>query len=113
MVKTKGRRKIIVADKMYIWYVKLDYDSPYHILSIVSSDKTLIIHCPLEINKAYVISEGNKFQNKKTNGIWNRYLLLLNVPEIITPKFVADIILWATQSEKAVEIKWNGKDVPV
>ena len=109
----KGRRKIIVFNKSYVWYVKLDYDSPYHILNIVSEDKALIISCPLKTKITYIISKGNIFQNKKTNGIWNRYLLPFNVPEIITPKLVSDIIFFATHSDKAEEIKWNGNDVPV
>lgn len=109
-VAKKGRRKITVFNKSYVWYVEADY---YIILNIVSDDKTLIISCPLKTETAYIISKGNMFQNKKTNGIWSRYLLPFNVPEIITPKFVSDIIFFATHSDKAEEIKWNGNDVPV
>ncbi|MBR1528601.1 MAG: hypothetical protein IJ642_04775 [Oscillospiraceae bacterium] len=109
----KGRRKITVSDKNYIWYIKLDDDTPYYILNIVSFDKALIISCPLKTKTPYVISKGNRFQNKETNGLWNRYLLPFHIPEIITPKFVSNLIFWATQSEKAKETKWNGKDVPV
>jgi len=112
-IARKGRRKIIVSNKCYVWYVETDYDSPYYILNIVSNDKLLIISCPLKTETAYIISKGNMFQNKKTNGIWNRYLLPFNVPEIITPKFVSDIIFFATHSDKAEEIKWNGNDVSV
>ena len=108
----KGRRKITVSDKNYIWYVALDDDTPYYIL-IVSFDKALMISCPLKTKTPYIISKGTMFQNKKTNGIWNRYLLPFPVPEIITPKFVSNIIFWATQSETAKETKWNGNDVPV
>ena len=31
-VRTKGRRKISVDEREYVWYVKEDYDSPYMIL---------------------------------------------------------------------------------
>ena len=112
-VAKKGRRKITVFDKKYIWYVELDYDSPYHILNIISEDKTLIISCPLETESPYIISKGNMFQDRKSNEAWNRYLLPFKVPEIITPKFVSNVILWATQGEKAKEVKWNGKNVPI
>lgn len=27
-VRKKGRRKIRCSDKLYIWYVQLDFDSP-------------------------------------------------------------------------------------
>ena len=113
MIKTKGRRKITVAGKMYVWYVELDYDSPYYILNIISEDKLLIISCPVKTKTSYIISKGNIFQNKKTNGRWNRYLMPFSVPDIITPKFVADVICWANQSEKATAIEWNGTDVLV
>ena len=112
-VAKKGRREITVADKSYIWYIALDPDTPYYVLNIASFDKALIISCPIKTKTAYIISKGNIFQNKKTNGKWNRYLLPFNVPDIITPKFVSELIFWATQSGKAKETKWNGKDVPV
>lgn len=112
-VAKKSRRKIIVSDKSYVWYVELDQDSPYHILNIISDDKEFIVACPLKTEIPYIINKGSIFQNKKTKGAWNRYLLPFNIPQIITPKFVSDVILWATQSGKAKEIKWDGKDVPV
>lgn len=110
-VLKKGRRKIIVNEKSYLWYVELDYDSPYYILNVISEDKVLIISCPLKMSTPYIISKGNIFQNKKTNGIWNRYLLPFNVPDIITPKFVSELILWVSQGNDAKEVEWNGKDI--
>lgn len=84
-IAKKSRRKIIVSDKSY----------------------------PLKTEIPYIINKGSIFQNKKTKGAWNRYLLPFNIPQIITPKFVSDVILWATQSGKSKAIKWDGKDVPV
>lgn len=112
-VKESGRRKLTVANKRYLWYVALDHDSPYYVLHIVSEDKALILSCPLKTEIPYIISKGSIFQNQTTNGIWNRYLLSFAVPEIITPKFVSDVIVWATQSSNAKETKWNGKDIPL
>lgn len=112
-VRTKGRRKISVENKEYIWYVALDYDSPYYILHIVSEDKTLLVSCPLKTETSYLISKGKIFQNKKTNGIWNRYRLPFDVPEIITPEFVSNVIDWATQNNDTITVEWNGKDIPV
>ncbi|MDD6489771.1 MAG: hypothetical protein PUG48_08150 [Clostridia bacterium] len=112
-VKAKGKRKIIVKYKNYMWYVKSDDDSPYHILNVISDDKSLIVSCPIETETKYIISKGNVFQNKHTNGQWNRYLLPFSVPDIITPKFVADVIYWTTHGDNAEKTEWNGKDVPV
>lgn len=112
-VKAKGRRRIVVEDKNYVWYVKIDYDSPYYILNIISENKSLIVSCPIGTGTNYIISKGNIFQNRETNGQWNRYLLPFHVPDPIIPKFVADVIYWSMQGGNAEKIEWNGKDVPV
>ena len=110
-VRTKGRRKITVGGKLYIWYVAPDDDSPYNFLNIVSDDKYLILSCPLRTDTAYAISKGRIFQMKETDGTWNRYLLPFEMPDIITPRFVEKMIIWATRNDKAIPI--NGNDFSV
>lgn len=112
-VRIKSRRKIIVENKLYVWYVDLDDESSYYLCNIVSEDKSLIVSCPIKTETSYIISKGTTFQNLKTDGNWNRYLLPFRIPEIITPKFVSKVILWAIQNKNAIEIKWNGKDIPI
>ena len=111
-VGKKGRRKISVGDTEYIWYVKMDYDSPYHILHIMSMDKHLILACPIVSETPYIISKGKVFQ-KNTNGIWNRYLLPFDIPKSVTSSFVAKIITWAIQDISTEGIVWNGKNIPI
>lgn len=110
-IRTKGRRRIIVDGQTYIWYIALDDDSPYNILHIASDDKYYILGCPLKTEKEYVISKGRSFQTFGTNGRWNRYLLPFHIPESITPKFVEQLIIWATHGTDAVTV--SGSDVPV
>ena len=110
-VRTKNRRKIIVNGETYYWYVTLDSDTPYNNLNIVSEDKCLILSCPLESKVEYVISKGRIFKTKETDGCWNRYLLPFHVPDIVTPKFVEKMIVWATQDTDAARI--NGIETPV
>ena len=110
-VCTKGRRKIKVGEKDYIWYVNLDYDTPYKVLNIISEDKCLILSCPLQTKIEYVISKGRIFKTKETNGCWNRYLLPFHIPHIITPQFVEQLVDWSTQNTEAVKI--NDIQVPV
>lgn len=112
-VRTKGRRKIMVDGNRYIWYVALDYDSPYYLLHISSEDKSFIITHPLNMNSPYIISKGLVFQGKKTNGRWGRYLLPFPVPEVITPKDVSEIIRFATQGKGGEEVIWDGREIPV
>ena len=64
-VRTKGRRKIIVENTLYLWYISLDKDSPYYMCNIVSEDKSVIVSCPLKTKMPYVISKGKIFQNLK------------------------------------------------
>ena len=110
-VRTKKRRKIIVGGQKYIWYVALDDDTEYNILHIVSDDKYLILSCPLRTKIAYVISKGRIFQAKRTDGVWNRYLLPFDIPDIITPKFVEKLIDWSVRNTDTTPINTN--DVPV
>ena len=112
-INKKGKRKICVENKEYVWYVNEDYDSPYYVLNILSEDKSLIVSCPLKTETAYLICKGIVFQNQKTSGVWNRYLLPFINPEIITPVFVAGIITWATKGANATLVEWNGRDIPV
>jgi hypothetical protein len=79
----------------------------------VSVDKHLILACPIDSETPYIISKGKVFQNKNTNGIWNRYLLPFDIPEIVTPSFVAKVITWAIQDISAESIVWNGNSIPI
>lgn len=112
-VRTKGRRKIIVENKLYVWYVRLDDDSIYHMCNIISEDKSIVISCPIKTEIAYIICKGIVFQNHKMKGNWERYLLPFAIPKIITPNFVSKIILWAVRGKNAVKVIWNGKDIPI
>ena len=100
-VRKTGRRKITVDDNRYIWYVSPDDESDYDLLNIVSEDKSYVLTCPLKTVIPYLISKGRLFQNEKTDGKWNRYELPFDIPDVITPAFVAKVILWATQKSEA------------
>ena len=104
-VRTKGRRMITVDDREYIWYVSPDDESAYDLLNIVSEDKSYVLTCPLKTEIPYLISKGKLFQDEKTDGRWNRFELPFDIPETITPAFVAKVIAWATQKGEAVLLK--------
>lgn len=110
-ISAKGKRKITVRERQYVWNVALDKDTPYLCLNIVSEDKRLILSCPLHMQSNYVISKGNEFQKKKTSGCWERYLCPVEIPEVITPKVVADIIQWAECENNAVMVNWDGHEM--
>ncbi len=112
-VRKRNRRKIVVDEKSYVWYVTQDYDSEYNLLNIVSEDKQLILSVPLKTDMTYIISKGKVFQNTKTSGRWERYELPIAITDAITPKTVAQIIKWAVCEEQAKCLEWDGRDIPV
>ncbi len=112
-VSTKGRRTIICDSRTYVWHVALDEESPYHVLQVVSSDKRLILSCPLDHpGKAYVIARGRYFQGENV-GSTGRYLLPFPIPESVTPRFVAALVEWATNGREAVRVEWDGNAIPL
>ena len=112
-VKTKGKRKISVNEREYVWYVKEDFDSPYMVLHICSMDKKVILAIPLKTQVPYVINKGMNFQGIKTSGCWERYKLDYSIPESITPGFVKKCIIWAVDGRNAERIEWDIHSVPV
>ena len=63
-VRKKGRRKITVDDKVYIWYVSPDDESDYYLLNIVSEDKSYVLTCPLKTEVSY-LQQFQYRQNRK------------------------------------------------
>lgn len=102
-VRTKSRRKITVGGKMYVWYITINAESGGNMLNIASMDKSLVLTVPLGFKHGYLISKGRSFEGKETDGIWARYILPFDVPEIITPAFVAAVIK-AAITENALEM---------
>lgn len=121
MVKTKGRRKIAVQGRRYVWYVlsgdcdrdhwervsSNDWGTPF--LHIISEDKRLILTIPLNAPKPYAVSKGREFQGRPTSGCWERYILPFDTPESITPRFVAEVIKWAVSGDGAVKTEYSAE----
>ncbi len=118
-VRKKCRRKIVCGGKKYVWYVlagdrdywqredENDWESAF--LHIVSEDKALVLTIPLNAPKPYAVSKGRIFQSKPASGHWERYLLPFRIPRAVTPRFVADVIKWATDGGGAVSRDWGGE----
>lgn len=113
-IRKKGRRKIVCGNKNYIWYIKTDYDSPYYLLHIAAEDKSTMLICPLGMKTPYIISTGKFFQGQTPqSGILKRHCLPFEVPQIITPRFVAKLIDWAEHGEPTEAVKWDINNFPV
>ncbi len=118
-VRRKSRRKIVCGGKEYVWYVltgdrdyweredENDWETAF--LHIISADKSLVLTIPLNAPRPYAVSKGRIFQGKPASGHWGRYLLPFGIPRAVTPRFVANVIKWATDSGDAVSQDWGGE----
>jgi len=95
MVRTKGRRKITVDQKEYVWYIKPGYDNPYLLLHMISADKTLVLIVPIDMEHPFVV------QIQKS-GRYVRYVPPFEIPKSITPDTVARLIRWAESDEEKI-----------
>lgn len=117
-VLKKHRRIITVNGEKFLWYV-INSDRDYWMrvelndwetafLHIVSEDKALVLTVPISTPKPYVVSKGRIFQGKPTSGRWERYYLPFELPKIITPKTVAEIIEWAVNDGSSISQNYGG-----
>lgn len=95
MVRTKGRRKITVHEKAYVWYIKEGRESPCMLLHIAAMDKSLLLIYPLGLQNPFLLQ-------KQANGYFTRYVPPFPVPESITPDTVSRLIAWAESGEHQV-----------
>lgn len=121
MVRAKGRRKISVLGRNYVWYViSGEYDRDHWervssngwgtpFLHIISEDKRLILTIPLNAPTPYVVSKGREFQGKPTSGYWERYILPFDIPESITPRFAAEVIEWTVCGKDGVKVEYSAE----
>ena len=121
MVRAKGRRKIAVQGRRYVWYVlsgendrdywervsSNDWGTPF--LHIISEDKYIILTIPLNAPTPYAVSKGREFQGKSTSGCWERYIMPFELPESITPRFVAEVIEWAVSGDGAIKTEYSAE----
>lgn len=110
-VSQKHRRKLLHKGVFYLWYIKLDDDFyEQKILHILSEDKGLLVDCPLDALRPYIVSKGRIFQGKKTNGRYNRYFLPFQILVSITPGFICRLISFAAEkgSAERAEFDENG-----
>lgn len=118
-VRTKSRRKLTVADRQYVWYVKEDDDSLDHILHVLSEDKRFIVHYRLAQphDRLYVTVLGKEFKRVTgTGGVWRRFRCPRwdNENGIVTSGGVRNLIEWcADTNDQTTEVDSAGRAVPL
>ncbi len=111
-VRTKWRRRIRVGDRLFIWYVCEDYDSPDMVLQVVSEDKKFIVRYHLgQADDPFLIVIGAEFTGvPDAGGIWRRFLCpRWESNSKVTPASVRSLIEWCLSSDKPLrEVDWRG-----
>ena len=98
---------VLTGDRDYWERVSSD-DWNTAFLHIISEDKSLVLTIPLSAPVPYAVSKGRAFRGIPSSGRWERYLLPFEIPNPVTPRFVAEVIGWAEESGGAVPQKWGG-----
>ena len=113
-VKTKGRRKITVGNRQFVWYMGDDDDSCDHVLHVVSHDKAFNVNYHLEqpAETRHLAVLGREFPGlPDAGGNWMR----VRCPRweeggALTPGGVRRLIDWCLSTErKLVEVDYRGQ----
>ena len=111
-VRKKGRRKLNVGDRAFVWYVFEDHDSPDMVLHVSSDDKLFVVRYHLQqLNEPILIVIGREFAGPSTyGGVWRRVRCpRWEAPSVVTPATVRRLIEWCLSSgEPRIEIDWRG-----
>ncbi len=116
-IAKKRKRKIIVNDSEFYWYVAEDYESldlgTIHALTIASDDKKFIVKYPVQQKNGthrFLIVLGKKFGGTgKWGDSWQRVKCpIWEVSECISPKIVREIILWSLSKKEIIFVDYKG-----
>ena len=123
-VAKKKKRKIVIGDRNYYWYIAEDYDdfpsdvmnNTLHALNIVSEDKKFIVRYYLGFKtdeKRHLTIIGVEFNGLASNGKWRR----VKCPDWVaknqvTPKDVRRIIEWCNEEKmEIIPVDHNGNEL--
>jgi hypothetical protein len=111
-VRKKGRRRIDVEGRLFVWYVCDDPDSADTVLHVISEDKGFIVQYQLgQSGEPFLIVLGHDFPGVPDAG---RGWLRFRCPRwetgcVVTPGGVRRLIEWCRCANKElVEVNWRG-----
>ena len=116
----KNKRKIVVDDSEYFWYVAEDYEvidlGTDKTLTVASEDKKFIVHYPINQNhkgENHIIVLGKVFGG---NGSWGSTWQRVACPKwenenIITPSSVEKLIRWSLSEKNNVFVDYLGNKI--
>lgn len=109
-VRKKGRRRIRVGTREFVWFVAENDDGPGLVLTVVSEDKHMILRYGLgqPPGEEYLLVLGRDFAGASTGGPWRRFQCPRweEAGGRVTPAAVRAIIEWALDGQaERVEVR--------
>ena len=116
--RKKGRHKLDVEGRAFIWYVKPDDDSAAFILHVLSDDKRFIVRYELLQQEArrHLTVIGKEFGRVSgTGNCWRRFRCPgWEKDGVITPSSVRNLVDWSQQTNVATqEVDCAGLPLPI
>jgi hypothetical protein len=103
-ISRKGRRRIVVNDREFLWYVAEDVDYAFGpTLTVVSSDRRFFVRYALlqPDELLHVVVIGPEFRNPGCGGCWRRFRSpRFGTIETVASGDVRALIEWALDSEQ-------------
>lgn len=95
-VATKGRRRITVGDRQYLWYVAHNDDGPGMVLHVISPDKRFNVKYEIDqpAGEEYIAIRGRRFVGAETGSCVRRFLCPPFATDAATPRAVRRLIEW-------------------
>lgn len=115
-ITTKKRRKLVINNRRFIWYIKDDSDSAGFVLHVISEDKNFIVayHLHQPESTRYLIILGQEFPGlSDAGGNWIRVRCpQWEMNHIITPASVRRLIEWCLFNEQElIRVNWLGQPI--
>ena len=123
-VALKRKRKIVVNDQFFYWYVGPCEDWLYTCLCVLSPDKKFLVHYHLNQSESYqIVGPENWLPSFVTvlgnlgglsaSGSWRRVRTpIWQQDSIITPAFVRQLIEWCLDENKQIIlVDWKGETI--
>jgi hypothetical protein len=117
-ISRKNRRRIVVAEREFIWYVAEGVDNAsIPTLTVTSVDRRFLVKYALlqPDELLHVVVIGPEFRNPGCGGSWRRFRSpRFGTLETIAPADVRALIEWALDPEPlSVEVDWRGEPIIV
>ena len=115
-IAKKGKRKIVVDEVDYYWYISDDPDGhatgTIYSLTVISDDKKFLVKYPINQNHGenHLIVLGKRFGGKGEWGNnWQRLICpKIEVGEKVLPSSVEKLIKWSISDKPTIFVNWQG-----